>query len=123
MERCKAGSLQSEDAQSRGNIENQDERLAQALADIERGREFPARFETQLLLEGFLPRFEQAGIVPAVENPNPYNTGDELDRHEKWWDDHPQETETFLQLMERRNEILRVLYVGALVGSGPWEIP
>ena len=101
----------------------QDERLAQALADLERGREPHAQLETRLLLTGILPRLEQARIVPTIDNPNPYEFGEDADRHEQWWEDHPEYTARFLEVMEQRDQVFRILYIGALIGSGPWEIP
>ena len=102
---------------------SQEERLDQTLADIQRGREPHARLETQLLLTGLLPRLEQAGIVPVIESPNPYEFGDDAVKHEQWWENHPAEVEQFLEGVEKRDEVFRILYVGALIGSGPWEIP
>lgn|GEM_PF-3304959 len=97
----------------------QDERLAKALHDIERGYDPSARFEIQLMLEGLLDRLEEAKIVPIVDNPNPYDPDADEDEHERWWEEHPQDAEDFERSVDRRNEILTHLYIGAIIGSGP----
>jgi hypothetical protein len=101
----------------------QDERLTQAIRDIERGYDPSARFEIQLMLEGLLDRLEEAKIVPIVDNPNPHDPDVDEDEHERWWEEHPQKAEDFERSVDRRNEILRHLYIGAVIGSGPWNLP
>ncbi|MEW5957680.1 MAG: hypothetical protein AB1801_08155 [Chloroflexota bacterium] len=103
--------------------EIQEDRLAEAIRDIEKGYDPSARFETQLMLEGLLSRLEQAGILPTVENPNPYDPGLDIEQHDRWWEEHPQEAEKFDRLVDKRNEVLRHVYIGALIGSGPWNLP
>jgi len=103
--------------------EIQDDRLAESLEAIERGYDPSARFETQLMLESLLSRLEQAGIVPVVDNPNPHNPDLDEEQHEQWWEEHPQEAMKFEESVDKRNEVLRHLFIGALIGSGPWNIP
>ena len=103
--------------------EIQDDRLAEALRAIEKGSDPIARFETQLMLENLLSRLEQTGIVPIVDNPNPYNPEIDEQQHEHWWDEHPQEAKKFEQEVDKRNDVLRHIYIGTLIGSGPWNIP
>lgn len=103
--------------------EIKDERLAKALREIKKGYDPSAHLETQLMLEGLLPRLEQAGILPIIENPNPYDPVINEAQHENWWEEHPYEGEIFERTVDKRNEVLRHLYIGALIGSGPWNIP
>jgi hypothetical protein len=103
--------------------DSHDERLGKAIHDIESGYDPSVRFETQLMLEGLLDRLEQAGIVPIAENPNPCDPDVHEDEHERWWVEHPQEADEFERDVDRRNEILRCLYIGAVIGSGPWNLP
>jgi hypothetical protein len=101
----------------------QDERLTEAIRRIETGRDPSARFETQLILEGLLPGLEQAKILPVVKNPNPFDPEDDEERHEQWWKENPEEATDFERNVDKRNEVLRHLYVGSIIGSGPWNIP
>jgi hypothetical protein len=103
--------------------EIQADRLAQAIGEIQKGYDPSVRFETLLMLEGLLSRLEQAGIVPTVENPNPYDPELDEDQHERWWEEHLPEAEKFDRAVDRRNEVLRYLYIGATIGSGPWRLP
>jgi hypothetical protein len=103
--------------------DTQDERLAKAIRDLEKGYDPSARFETQLMLEGLLDRLEEAKIVPIVENPNPYDPDVDEDKHERWWEEHREEAEDFERSVDRRSETLRHLYIGAIIGSGPWNLP
>ncbi|MCB0176123.1 MAG: hypothetical protein KDJ97_36835 [Anaerolineae bacterium] len=112
-----------EEPKSNRAITHHEELISRILQDVEQDREALLLFEIQLTGAGLLPRLEQARIVPAVENPNPYDTGDEIDKHEQWWDDHPNESKTFVDLLEKRNDALRIMYVGARIGAGPWKIP
>lgn len=75
------------------------------------------------MLEGLLSRLEQARILPLVENPNPYDPPQNMDEHDQWWEQHPEEAMKFDMQVDKRNEVLRCLYIGALIGSGPWNIP
>ena len=119
----KESSGQTKDFSNQEEIEDHNLRLTAALRDFERGREPPALFEMRLHLEDLLPRLEQARVIPKIENPNPYDTGEEIDQHEQWWEDHPQESETFLRQVDQRNQRLGILYIGTLIGRGPWNVP
>ena len=103
--------------------EIQDDRLAEAIRDLEKGYDPSARFEIQLMVEGLLSRLEQGGVLPIVENPNPFDPDLDEDQHERWWEEHPQEAEVFNRAIDKRNEVLRHLYIGAIIGSGPWNLP
>jgi hypothetical protein len=105
------------------NPEIQDDRLAEALERLERGYDIGAQFEIQLMVTGLLPRLEQARIIPVVENPNPYNPELNEKSHERWWQEHPEQEEKFTRDNDKRSETLRNIYIGALLGSGPWPIP
>ena len=61
--------------------------------------------------------------LPKIEDPNPYGAAEDMDQHQQWWDEHPDESDKFLHLIEQRNEVLRIMYVGARIGAGPWKIP
>ena len=119
----KESSSYKEGLPNRGEIKDHPQRLEEALRDFERGREPPALFEMRLHLEDLLPRLEQARVIPKIENPNPYDTSEEMDQHEQWWEDHPQESETFLRQVDQRNQRLGILYIGTLIGRGPWNVP
>ena len=112
-----------EGVQNSGGNKHQAETLSHILEDVERNPEALLLFEIRLALAGLMPRLEQARIVPAIEDPNPYDAIDEIEAHEKWWLNHPEASQTFLQLIEKRNEVLRIMYVGACIGAGPWRIP
>lgn len=104
--------------QEQRNLERFDE-LVRYLGEryFEKGYDPGFRFENWLMLTGMLVKLEEAGIMPIVDNPNPFDTSaEELEQHEQWWKDHPVEAEEFARNCEKRNEILRYLYIGALLG-------
>lgn len=72
-------------------------------------------FETKLRDSGFLSRLEEIGIVPSMpQNPNPHS---DVEAHFLWALGHQEEMEKFMQQVERRQEILRYLYIGGIVGA------
>lgn len=73
-------------------------------------------FELKLYGAELLSRLEEAGIVPTAEDPNPFPHELEEKQHEKWWGEHPKEREMFIKNCERREDALRYLFVGAVLG-------
>jgi hypothetical protein len=65
---------------------------------------------------GILTVFEESGVLPQVENPNPHDADLSPLEHEQWWVDHPTEGEAFDRSIYVRDERLRLLYIGALFG-------
>ena len=74
-------------------------------------------FELVLSEAGLLSELEDAGVLPVVEDPNPYDPELEEEKSEQWWQEHPEVEEEFSRMFEKRDEVLRLLYVGALVGK------
>jgi len=73
-------------------------------------------FSLRLKDAGLLSELERSGWLPAVENPNPHDLQHEEQQHEQWWKDHPNEEEKFSRSFEQREERLKYLYLGALLG-------
>jgi len=72
-------------------------------------------FETQLRKSGLLSDLEQIGVIPIVENPNPYDPELDEGKNEKWALEHPIETETFEEAFEKKDKILRILLIGSII--------
>lgn len=83
---------------------------------------FPAidlYIEQQFARRGWLATLEQAGVLPTLISPNPFDL--ELDEaaHIQWWQEHPRELETFEAAQQTRRTLLKVLHIGALIGH--WD--
>jgi len=76
-----------------------------------------AHFETLLEVEGFLSGLEDAGILPIVETANPFDPELEEELNQRWWKEHPEAAEEFHRNFEKRDEVLKLLCVGALLGG------
>jgi hypothetical protein len=80
---------------------------------------FPAidlYIERQFERRGWLATLEQAGILPVVVSPNPFDPKQDEAAHTQWWQQHPSELEAFEEKQEARQAILKVLHIGALIG-------
>jgi hypothetical protein len=71
-----------------------------------------ARFEQV----GVLPILEQAGILPPLTDLNPYHPEEEAASYEQWWAEHPTEQEVYNEQFHMRQQLLKYLHIGALVG-------
>jgi hypothetical protein len=73
-------------------------------------------FAKQLEATGLFDELEQAGVLPTTPDPNPFD--DELDgaQPEQWWGEHPEEQEKLVRTLEQRDQALRHLYIGAILG-------
>lgn len=71
-----------------------------------------ARFERV----GLLSILEQAGVLPQLEDPNPYDLEHETAAYEQWWAQHPDEQDVFIARLEERQLLLKYLHIGAIVG-------
>jgi hypothetical protein len=59
---------------------------------------------------------EQAGILPTASGPNPFDDEFEGAPPEQWWEEHPEERHELLRIFEQRDQALRHLYIGAILG-------
>jgi hypothetical protein len=72
--------------------------------------------EARFSQSGLLDVFEESGILPRADNPNPHDANLSPSEHEQWWADHPEAAESFDRNIRLRDERLRLLYIGALFG-------
>lgn len=112
-----AGLLSSLEPQEKAQEQRDVDRLFEFLEKQYEDPGLAAYVEWKLHKAGLLSRLEKVGVLPIVENPNPYDPELEEEQHEKWWEEHLEEGEEFRRNFEKREEILRYLYVGALLGS------
>lgn len=74
-------------------------------------------FEIMLDKAGVLEPLEEAGILPVPEDLNPFDPETEEEAFEKWATAHPELSTKFIADVEKREAILRVLFVGSLLGN------
>ncbi len=65
---------------------------------------------------GLVPILEEAGVLPRVEDPNPYDLAEETAAYEQYWAEHPDEHDAFFARIEERRQMLRYLHIGAILG-------
>lgn len=95
--------------------ESSDDKLSEFIQEY-KNPEGRIVFERDLASSGWLMRLEQVGILPVLENPNPFDPEMEEQQHEQWWEEYPNEEEQYGRNVERREDILKYLYVGTLLG-------
>ena len=74
-------------------------------------------FELKLHTAGLLVRLEEAGIVPKLTCPNPYDPEREEGLHNQWWDEHEQEAAEYSERFHKREETIRYMYFGTLLAT------
>ena len=99
-----------------------DPNLLTALDHIEQGYRLGGNFEFNLLEAGILEKLTSSGVIPTVEDPNPYDPENEEHLHNQWWDEHPQETQEWIEINRQRSKIVQALYIGSLIGVGMREL-
>lgn len=72
--------------------------------------------EVRFQQAGLIGVLEDSGILPSEENPNPHDIRREPVEHERWWSEHPEAGDAFDQDIRVREERLRLLYIGTLLG-------
>lgn len=77
---------------------------------------YATHFEFVLARKGLLSQLEETGIVPVVLNPNPYDPDIEEDKCAQWWEDHAEEGEEFRDGLKKRQDVLKNLFIGAVLG-------
>lgn len=80
-------------------------------------------FEAQLEASGLLPHLEHLGIVPNVEQPNPYDPDTDLAQSEQWWGLHPEERARFAHNFRTQQARMLQLFVGATLAATVPDIP
>lgn len=73
-------------------------------------------FEAILRRTGMLANLEASGLVPTVENRNPFDPITQTSEHDRWWLDHPSERRQFRQSVEGRQKALRQIHAGVALG-------
>ena len=110
-----SGSQQADPEQSNA-LSDLREKILGVLQEVQQTPAYADIFEFDLERLGLLSEMEELGIVPVAENPNPFSVESDEDRHEQWWKQHPVEAEEFHRRSENREEILKHLYFGAILG-------
>lgn len=72
-------------------------------------------FEALLARANLLGVLEEAGVLPSVVSPNPFNPDSHLRDHDRWWREHPEERFAFCRAVENRQRALRQLHVGSFL--------
>jgi hypothetical protein len=92
-----------------------DEALVSQIRKIQ--KDTISRFNFRYLELGSLDMetaLEEAEILPKTpENPNPFDVEFAEEQHELWWEEHPEEANAFSQIIDERERILDLLYLGA----------
>ena len=78
---------------------------------------YSAFFELELHRTGLISQLEADGVVPIVNNPNPYDPETTEEQHEQWWDEHPEEGAKFSAKIDHRELTLLNLYIGSILGK------
>lgn len=79
---------------------------------------FPAidlYIERKFAEAGFLTVLEDAGVLPVVADPNPFDPTHDETAYDLWWAAHPAEFDVYDQQSAERRTILKHLHIGALV--------
>jgi hypothetical protein len=92
------------------------ERLTRFLQEHYADPMLPVYAEMRFYWAGLTSVLEQTGILEAEENPNPIDLRTNPTAHEQWWVDHPEVSAAFDVALRAREERIRLLYIGALLG-------
>lgn len=71
--------------------------------------------ELELERYNLLIPLEETGVVPKLEDPNPYDPDTQTDAYEQWWSDHPSDVQKFEAAFIRRDQALRDLWLGVVL--------
>lgn len=106
----------SEENQSRESRGATRDGVFKYLATIHNSPSHSTYFEIELEKAGLISRLEMLGILPRAANPNPYNPLEQQKEHDQWTSKHSSDMEKFTQRFEKRNEIIKHLFIGAVLG-------
>ncbi len=70
----------------------------------------------ELEATGLFDELEQAGVLPTTPDPNPFDDELEGAQPEQWWEEHPEKRDELLRTLGQRDQALRHLYIGAILG-------
>ena len=73
-------------------------------------------FAKELEATGLFDELEEAGVLPTMPDPNPLDDEIEVAQPEQWLEKHSDEQDELVQTLEQRDQALRYLYVGAILG-------
>ena len=72
-------------------------------------------FAEELEATGLFDELEEAGVLPTVPDPNPFDDQLEGAQPEQWWEKHSEEQGELMRTLEQRDQVLRHLYIGAIL--------
>ena len=93
-----------------------DERIDSLRAELAKSVT-PFLVEVALSKVGVLQDLEEIGLVPVLENPNPFDIDTDEAAHENWWENHPAEAEQFERAYHLRERVLNAIYAGTVLGN------
>lgn len=107
---------QQANPEAASDLDDLREKILGILQEVQDTPAYAGVFEGDLDHLGLLSALEELGIMPVVENPNPFNVESDEDQHDQWWKQHPEEAGEFHRDFERREDVLKHLYFGAILG-------
>ncbi len=99
------------------------EKLVNFLRDNFSDPVVPVHAEIRFKRAGLTEILEEAGILSPVINPNPVEIGTSESKHDQWWTKHPEAGEAFDSQLRERDEIIMLLYLGAMIGPYMRRVP
>src|SRR5690349_1173290 len=99
-------------------IHEENSRIFYRLASVVNESMAVGGFEIRLQEKDIAWFLELYGVLPTIYNPIPCdaNIKDE-DQYDDWWAAHPKEEKKFRASIEKREEALRLLFAGVLLGQ------
>ncbi len=83
---------------------------------------YPDYFEIRLDELGLTTGLEEMGVLPVVHDLNPFDPELQQDAHTQWAEGHPKESKLFRQQIANRDQALRYIFIGAILGNVYKEI-